>query len=233
MGTASYYVSKSTTMNQFFAKTYLKMGLGLLISVAAGLALALVAPMQTLSIYSNPMIALVLGIVEIVLVLMIGRRSYSGNSSSAMMLFVLYSLINGLTFTVVFAAFSVEAILVAFGATGVTFLIMSVYGRTTKRDLSPLSNFAFGFLIGILVVSLINIFLHSTGLMWLTSIASVLIFSIYMALDTQQMKVAYTAAPDEAYLNGLSTFWALQLYMDIVNMFINLLQILALASDDN
>ena len=225
--------SRDQGLSRFFAQTYMKMGLGLFISFAVGLFLYKSLPITMLAATMNPIVILIAGIVQVILALSIANKSYSGNASSAMTMFIIYSVLNAITFVSIFAIFDAMLIIQAFAVTGITFVCMSIYGYTTKRNLSAWGNFLFGSLIGIIVVSLLNLFLHSSGLGFFVNIFTVIIFAGYMAYDTQFMRNAYYSTNDPAMLNGLSTFWALQIYMDIINMFINILQILGIMDDNN
>lgn len=226
--------SRDRGLSKFFAQTYMKMGLGLFISVAVGFLMYKTVSLQVLSAATNPILVLISGIIQIVLAISIANKAYTGNASGATFMFILYSVLNAITFVSIFAIYNAELILQAFAVTGITFVCMSVYGYTTKRNLSAWGNFLFGTLIGILVASLLNLFLHSGILGLFINLVTVVIFAGYMAYDTQLMRNAYYSTSDPSMLAGLSTYWALQIYMDIVNMFINILQILGIfSSDDN
>ena len=226
--------SRDAGLSKFCAQTYLKMGIGLFISFGVGLLMYKTLPLHILAATTNPILVTIAGIIQIVLVISLSSKAYKGHAKQAMWMFVLYSALNALTFVPIFAIYDAQLILQAFFVTGVTFVGMSAYGYTTKRNLSAWGNFLLGSLIGILIALLLNLFLQSSILSLFVSLVAVVIFAAYMAYDTQLMRKSYYATTDSSLLNGLSTFWALQLYMDIINMFIYVLRILGIfSSDDN
>ena len=101
---------------------------------------------------------------------------------------------------------------------------MSVYGYFTSQDLSKIGSYLFMALIGLIIASLVNIFLHSSTLDWIVSIAGVLIFIGLTAWDTQQIKAMAQAAPQDS-VSRLATIGALSLYLDFINLFLYLLRI--------
>lgn len=225
--------SQQKGLSRFFAQTYLKMGIGLFISMATGLIMWKFLPVEYLNVVVNPMLVIVAGIIEIILALSIRTKAFNGNSSQAMGMFIAYSILNAIVFVPVFAIYSIKLIIEAFAITALSFVGMSILGYTTKKDLSAWGNFLFMALIGGLIAMLINLFFHNPFIYFIVNMAMILVFALYMAFDTQYMRKSYYEVNDEQMLNGLSTFWALQLYMDIVNMFINLLQVLGMFSDND
>ncbi len=139
-------------------------------------------------------------------------------------LFMLYSVLTGVTFSVYFLAFTAESIASTFFITAGTFAIMSIYGFVTKRDLTRLGNLAFMALIGIVIASVVNIFLHSSVLNWIVTYVGVLVFVGLVAWDTQKIK-ALVALEDNEFTQKLAIAGALSLYLDFINLFIMLLRI--------
>ena len=139
-------------------------------------------------------------------------------------LFMLYSVLTGLTFSVYFFAFTAESIASTFFITAGTFAVMSIYGFVTKRDLTKIGNLAFMALIGIVIASVVNIFLHSTTLNWIVTYIGVLVFVGLIAWDTQKIK-ALALAEDNEFTQKLAICGALSLYLDFINLFIMLLRI--------
>ncbi len=139
-------------------------------------------------------------------------------------LFMLYSVLTGITFSVYFLAFTAESIATAFFITAGTFAVMSIYGFVTKRDLTQMGNLAFMALIGIIIASVVNIFLHSTILNWIVTYVGVLVFVGLVAWDTQKIK-ALIYAEDNEFTQKLAICGALSLYLDFINLFIMLLRI--------
>lgn len=143
---------------------------------------------------------------------------------AASSLFYLFAIVNGLMLCTVFLAYSPSAITKTFFITAGTFGAMSVYGYFTTSDLSRIGSFLIMALIGLIIASIVNIFLHSSTLDWIVSIAGVLIFIGLTAWDTQQVKRMAMMAPAEA-ASKLATIGALSLYLDFINLFLYLLRI--------
>lgn len=139
-------------------------------------------------------------------------------------LFMLYSVLTGLTFSVYFLAFTAESIASTFFITAGTFAVMSIYGFLTKRDLTKIGNLAFMALIGMIIASVVNIFLHSTVLNWMVTYIGVLVFVGLIAWDTQKIK-ALMYTEDNEFTQKLAICGALSLYLDFINLFIMLLRI--------
>ena len=137
---------------------------------------------------------------------------------------MLYSVLTGLTFSVYFLAFTAESIASTFFITAGTFAVMSIYGFVTKRDLTKIGNLALMALIGMIIASVVNIFLHSTMLNWIVTYIGVLVFVGLIAWDTQKIK-ALASAQDNEFTQKLAICGALSLYLDFINLFIMLLRI--------
>ena len=136
-------------------------------------------------------------------------------------MFFVYAGITGLTFSILFLLYTSSSIASTFLVTAGTFAGSAVFGAVTKRDLSGGGRFALFALIGLIIASVVNIFLHSTGLMWLTTFAGILIFAALTAYDTQKLKAMYAAGVG----GNLALRGALTLYLDFINMFLFLLRI--------
>ena len=146
------------------------------------------------------------------------------SSVAATALFYLFAVVNGLMLCTVFLAYSPAAITKTFFITAGTFGAMSVYGYFTPNDLSKVGSFLFMALIGLIIASVVNIFLHSSTLDWIVSIAGVLIFIGLTAWDTQQIKTMAMNMPADG-ISKLATVGALSLYLDFINLFLFLLRI--------
>ena len=145
--------------------------------------------------------------------------------SSAQMTFWLFASIMGLSLASVFIQFTGASIARVFFITAGTFAAMSLYGYTTKRDLTRLGGFLFMGLIGIIIASIVNIFVGSTALQFAISVIGVLVFVGLTAYDTQSIKNMYYAGDSEAIGSKKALLGALRLYLDFINLFILLLQL--------
>lgn len=147
------------------------------------------------------------------------------SASQATGIFLLYSGINGLTLSFIFLLYTASSVTATFMVTAGTFGAMSFYGYTTKKDLTSWGSFLFMGLIGIIIASLVNIFLQSSAMHWVISCAGVLIFVGLTAYDTQKIKemnILGNEGTEEDTKEAVSG--ALRLYLDFINLFIMLLQ---------
>ena len=178
---------------------------------------------NTIAIAQNRPLIWIALIAEVAVVFMAGPAA-AKNSPAALPLFLLYSALNGFTLTFVIAAYTAQTVLSAFVSSAVLFFVMSAIGVLVKKDLSGMAKFLYGALIGILIASLINIFMGSTGLAYLISIVSVLLFSGLIAYENQLIKKVYYQSGGQA-TDGWAISMALNLYLDFVNIFLSLLRI--------
>lgn len=211
--------SLSTYMTQVMRKVYVKMFLGLL--ATAVVSLFLWKNPEILYKLSNMILPLV--IVELALVIIISLAINKLKPSVATGLFYLYAIINGVTLSPIFFAYTETSIAITFFITAGLFLGMSVYGYTTKKDLTKMGSILFMALIGLIICSLVNIFMKSTALEWIISFAGVLIFTGLTAWDTQKIK-EMAQETDEVNASKLATIGALSLYLDFINLFLYLLR---------
>jgi len=146
--------------------------------------------------------------------------------STAQAVFWLYAAVNGLTFSIIFMAYTYESIARVFFITAGMFAAMSLYGYTTKKDLSAWGSFLFMGLIGIIIASVVNIFVASSMLQFLVSIAGVIIFTGLTAYDTQSIKDTYIEGSSSEVAGKRAIFGALRLYLDFINLFIMMLNLM-------
>jgi FtsH-binding integral membrane protein len=144
---------------------------------------------------------------------------------AAQALFWAYAALVGLSLSVIFLVFTGQSITRVFFITAASFGALSLYGYTTKRDLSGFGTFLFMGLIGVIIASLVNIWLASSMLQWIVSVAGVLVFAGLTAYDTQQIKEMYYVGDDGTVAGRKSVMGALRLYLDFINMFMLLLQL--------
>ena len=170
-------------------------------------------------------IGLIIG--ELALVFWISSGIQRMSSNMAIGLFLLYSVLNGMTLSVLLIAYTGASVASTFFITAGMFGAMSVYGYTTKQDLSSWGNLLFMALIGLILASVVNIFLQSSGLYWLISYIGVLIFVGLTAYDTQKIKqLAAQVIVESEVGRKVAILGALTLYLDFINMFIFMLRIL-------
>lgn len=170
-------------------------------------------------------------ILELVVVL---AMSFLMNKMSVMVAgacLIAYSALNGVTFSVIGLAFDVRSIFSVFAITAGMFLAMSVYGAKTKASLNSAGRYLFMALIGILIASVVNIFLKSSGLEWIISLVAVVVFTGLTAFDTQRIIAISKYNDDSEHFGKIAIFGALQLYLDFINIFIYLLRLFGSSKD--
>lgn len=141
-------------------------------------------------------------------------------------LFIIYSVLNGLTLSIIFSIYTQSSIASAFFVTAGTFAVMSLYGYATKRDLSSWGNILFMGVIGLIIASVVNMFWANSTLYWITTYAGVLIFVGLTAYDTQKIKRMLTGVEINENSQKLALLGSLILYIDFINLFLYLLRIL-------
>lgn len=164
---------------------------------------------------------------ELALVFWISSGIQRMSSNMAIGLFLLYSVLNGMTLSVLLIAYTGASVASTFFITAGMFGTMSVYGYTTKQDLSSWGNLLFMALIGLILASVVNIYLQSSGLYWLINYIGVLVFVGLTAYDTQKIKqIAAQVIVESEEGRKVAILGALTLYLDFINMFIFMLRIL-------
>ena len=176
------------------------------------------------AIFASPLMWLfVLAPLGLVMLLSFGINRLS--ASTALMLFFVYAGLLGLSLATIFLAYTGASITRVFFISAATFGAMSLYGYTTQRDLTGFGSFLFMGLIGIVIASLVNIFLQSSGLYWVISVVGVLIFVGLTAYDTQSIKEMYDVNDDGSVAGRKAVMGALRLYLDFINLFLMLLRL--------
>ncbi|MBV8736243.1 MAG: Bax inhibitor-1/YccA family protein [Alphaproteobacteria bacterium] len=152
-------------------------------------------------------------------------------ASTLQLVFWLYSGLMGLSMAVLFLAFTGTSIARVFFITAGTFAAMSLYGYTTRRDLSQFGSFLFMGLIGIIIASLVNMFFASSAVQFAISVIGVIVFTGLTAWDTQQIKEMYYEADGAEIASKKAIMGALRLYLDFINLFMMLMQLLGTRRD--
>jgi FtsH-binding integral membrane protein len=171
---------------------------------------------------------------EIALVFFLAARIQRLKASTATAMFMIYAALNGATLSFIFLVYTGSAIATTFFICAATFFAMSVYGWTTKRDLTGLGQFLFMGVIGILIASVVNIFMKSHGMQMIISYIGVLVFTALTAYDTQKIKTMALSQPaglSAGVVRKGAIMGALQLYLDFILMFQYLLFILGGSRD--
>ncbi len=218
---AGQYVDEGLRI--YMTKVYNYMGLGLLataitayIGAASGIYVALA---------QTPLIWLVV-LAPLGMVLYLSARLHKMSESAAKTTFWIYAALTGLSLSYVLLAFTGVSVVRTFLITAASFGALSLYGYTTKRDLSGMGSFLFMGLIGIILASIVNFFLQSSAMHFVISVIGVLVFAGLTAYDTQDIKRIYFAGDSREIAEKKAIMGALRLYLDFINMFLFLLQFL-------
>ena len=212
-----------SALRDYMVKVYQYMSIALAIS---GLVAFMVASSPALmqAIFGTPL-AFVVMLAPLGFVIFFGFKLNSISAEKAKSFLWIYSALMGLSLATIFAVYTATSITRVFLITASTFGAMSIYGYTTKKDLTSFGSFLIMGLIGIMIASLINIFLKSSGLDFAISFLGVFIFIGLTAYDTQRIKQTYYHfAGNDEVVSKMAVMGALNLYMDFINLFIMLLR---------
>lgn len=221
-GTQQQVVSQT---NSVLKKVYVRMTIGLLISAFCALGVAS-SQVALQFFFSNSIMMWVLFGAMLVICFVMPARLEKMSTNTVMIMFCIFSALMGLSLAPIFLIYSIGSITSTFFITAGTFGAMSVYGYLTKTDLSKMGTFLIMALFGLIILTIVNIFLASGPLEWIISIVGVLIFVGLTAYDTQQVKRMAAANLEPQMADKLATMGAMNLYLDFINLFLYLLRFL-------
>lgn len=208
-----------------FAKVFLWMFIGLLITFGTSFYVST----QEFLAWNVLKLGWVWFIIELAIVIFLAARITKMSSFTAKLSFALYSFVTGLMLSYIFIIFSLPSILLVFGAAALMFGVFGLYGYFTKVDLTKISSILAMGLVGIIIVSLINIFLGNAMVDTIISIVGIVIFTLFVAYDIQKIKSfsSFSNIPTD----NLAIYGALQLYLDFINIFLDLLNLFGNSRD--
>jgi uncharacterized protein len=216
----SKVIDARSSLNAQIARVFGWMFLGLAVTaVSSFFALQL-------NIAANMFLFLILILAEFALVFYLSSRVMKMEYATAAAVFMAYSVLNGITLSLIFYAYTLSSIAYVFFISAAFFGFMSVYGLVTKTDLTSLGSLLFMGLIGIIIASVVNIFLRSSGLNWLISFVGVAVFLGLTAYDSQKIKNIHFSFAGTNKEKNVSIIGALTLYLDFINLFLFILRIL-------
>ena len=177
--------------------------------------------------FSNPYIPMILLIAEVAVVLIMSSGILKRPVGVTRMLFAVYSILNGIVFSVYFVLYDVVNLIVIFGLTALFFGAFALYGRFTRTDLSRLRPLLVGGLIFLLAAGLLTFFIDLSAMERIICMVGIVVFLCFTAYDTQKIKANYEFFQgDEVMLQKASVYSALELYLDFINLFLYLLRFL-------
>lgn len=217
------YADRETVVRKTMVGVYGWMTLALMISAIVGLYMA--SNISLLYTLVSSSAYLVLGIAEIVVVIMLSARSQKMSPGVAKIWFIVYAVLNGVTFGTIFAAYGLGTAGYAFFVTAIVFGVMTVYGYVTKTDLSKIGNLFVMALFGLIIATIVGMFIPNEGFNLALLYVGIVIFIGLIGYDTQKIKqLAY--AESQGMVRNASILGALTLYLDFINIFVRLVNIL-------
>lgn len=211
------YTYEDSTVNAMLRKVYLWMTLAMVVT-------GLTAYYVSENVILTPGLLYGSMIAEFVLVLVLSAALHKLSATVATLMFLAYSVLNGVTLSVLFAVYTEASISTTFFITGGTFAAMAAFGYLTKKDLSKMGNILMMALFGLVIALVVNLFLGNGVLDLIISGVGVLVFTGLTAYDTQKAKAVLSGQQESEESTKLAVFFALQLYLDFINMFLYLLR---------
>jgi FtsH-binding integral membrane protein len=207
-------------MKELFTKVYKWMAIGLLLSFVTAFYVGS-NPTMVANIFGGYTF-MILFLLQIGVVVYLTRGINKMSIEAAKVAFIIYSILEGLTLSVIFVVYEMNTIYMAFMAATVLFAVLSFIGMTTKKDLSKMGNILFAGLISIIIMSIVNLFLGNTMLDLILCVVGIVIFIGLIAYDTNKIKRYSNSGMDQ---DKVAIYGALQLYLDFINLFLRLLRI--------
>ena len=210
-------------LRAYMIRVYNYMAMGLVITGLAGFATLSSGLMPVL--FGTPLKFVVL-LAPLAMVMFLSFRVQTMSLSGAQIAFWVFSALMGISLTPIALVYTGASVAKVFFITAAAFASTSLYGYTTKRDMTAFGSFLFMGLIGIVIASLVNIFLQSSAMSFALSVIGVLVFTGLTAWDTQQIKTMYYSTSGEVSLGKSAVMGALRLYLDFINLFLSLLRLM-------
>lgn len=217
-------IQEQSGLNAFYNKIYSLVGIGVGISaLVSGLMMTVFQDFFVQILTTAPMVYYAAVVVELILVFVASGKAVK-NSPSALPIFLIYSALNGFTLSFIIARYLQATVYKAFLVSALMFIVMGAIGRVVKKDLSGMGRALMGVLIGVIIASVVNMFLRSSGMDYILSIISVFLFAGLTAWDNQKIRYVYDQTNGQP-ATGWAVAMALELYLDFINLFISLLRI--------
>ena len=221
--------ASSSVLSTVMRKVYVRMFLALVVTAFTALYVAS-SPALLTTILGSRAIFFGLMIAELAVVFVISGMLHKLSTVTAALLFYLYAILNGVVFSSIFVVYELGSIAYTFFITAGVFGAMSVYGLVTKNDMTRFGSYCVMALFGLIIATVVNIFVASSTLDWIISFVGVALFIGLTAWDTQKIKnAAYEVEPSQ--MGKLATIGALSLYLDFINLFLYLLRFFGRGND--
>lgn len=221
--------ANSSVLSTVMRKVYMRMFLALVVTAFTALYVAS-SPTLLTTILGSRGIFFGLMIAELAVVFVISGMLHKLSTATATLLFYLYAILNGVVFSSIFVVYELGSIAYTFFITAGVFGAMTVYGLVTKNDMTKFGSYCVMALFGLIIATVVNIFVASSTLDWIISFVGVALFIGLTAWDTQKIKnAAYEVEPSQ--MGKLATIGALSLYLDFINLFLYLLRFFGRSND--
>ena len=222
-------IQERSGLNQFYAKVYAFVGLGIGLSALVSALMLTVFQAQLVYFLMHGRLWLMIATFAELALVFVASSMAAKNSPAALPVFLVYSVLNGFTLSFVVAFYTPGTVLSAFVSSALLFFVMAAIGIFTKKDLSGMGRALMAALVGLIIAMVVNLFLANSFFDYMISIAMVLVFSGLIAWDNQKIRYVYEESGGQV-ATGWAVSLALSLYLDFINVFLSLLRIFG--SDD-
>lgn len=224
------YAGPSITLNEYMARTFGWMFVGLMVTF--GLSWVLASTGLVLYLFLVPAVPILLMVGELIIVFVLAARVQTLSVGAARGLFLGYAILNGVVFSAYFLVYGVAELLLIFGLTALFFGAFALYGHYTKADLSRLRPLLVGGLIFLVLAGVLLLFIPMESFERIICLVGIAVFLCFTAYDTQKIASFYSYySADQVLLQKAAIFSALQLYLDFINLFLYLLRFLGRRRD--
>ena len=217
-------IQERSGLNQFYAKVYAFVGLGIGLSALVSALMLTVFQTQLVYFLMHGRLWLMIATFAELGLVFVASSMATKNSPAALPVFLVYSLLNGFTLSFVVAFYTPGTVLSAFVSSALLFFVMAAIGIFTKKDLSGMGRALMAALVGLIIAMIVNIFLASGFFDYMISIAMVLVFSGLIAWDNQKIRYVYEQSRGQV-ATGWVISMALSIYLDFINLFLSILRI--------
>ena len=218
-------------LREYLLKVYQYMAFALALTGVVSMGAA--SSPEFLSIIHGTSFKWLIALAPLIMAFYMGSRLMSMSVNGAQTCLMVFATLMGLSLSSIFIVFTGESIARVFFIAASTFGAMSIYGHSTKKDLTSMGSFLIMGVIGLLIASVANIFMQSGAMQFIISIVGVLVFTLFTAYDSQRIKALYYQVQSNSLITQkLAIYGSLTLYMDFINLFVFLLQLLGVRRDD-
>ena len=217
-------IQERSGLNQFYAKVYAFVGLGIGLSALVSALMLTVFQSQLIYFLMHGRLWLMVATFAELALVFVASSMAAKNSPAALPVFLVYSVLNGFTLSFVVAFYTPGTVLSAFVSSALLFFVMAVIGIFTKKDLGGMGRALMAALVGLIIAMVVNLFLANSFFDYMISIAMVLVFSGLIAWDNQKIRYVYEQSRGQV-ATGWIISMALSIYLDFINLFLSILRI--------